>query len=233
MSDITWDDVRENINRAAMADGEWAGAPLPVEGLRLVVNPKYTYQKLNGVKLDDDEPVEPVADDFKLRNQWRSKRLGGTVYIMEEQDGRITHSVLPDGAGRRLMFAIHTLGASRALRANAEIVAMGKLASHISDHAFNCYVLTGTFLETSKRSRVTYLFRKCRPTLALRPNRFGTMRAIAALCLHPIGFYEDSWMGCMAPSDDVIAHLLLMRGNEWMFWKQANHHSIDTPEAGV
>lgn len=37
----------------------------------------------------------------------------------------------------------------------------------------------------------------------------------------------------MTPTDDVIAHLTLMRGDEPMFWRRANQHGPDRPEAGL
>ena len=90
------------------------------------------------------------------------------------------------------------------------------------------------FLEKSERSGVTYLFRKLRPTVALRPCRDGDgMRVLAALCLHPIGYYDGSWAGAMCPTDDVVAHLMLMRGDEVMFWRRSNQHPADRPEAGL
>jgi hypothetical protein len=37
----------------------------------------------------------------------------------------------------------------------------------------------------------------------------------------------------MVPTDDVIAHLMLMRGDEHMFWRRCNQHQPWTKEAGV
>ena len=37
----------------------------------------------------------------------------------------------------------------------------------------------------------------------------------------------------MCPTDEVIAHLLMMRGSEEKFWANANQHPIDHPNAGV
>jgi hypothetical protein len=37
----------------------------------------------------------------------------------------------------------------------------------------------------------------------------------------------------MCPTDEVIAHLLLMRGSEEKYWANANQHPIDHPAAGV
>ena len=81
---------------------------------------------------------------------------------------------------------------------------------------------------------MAYLFRRLRPTLALRFNAAdGRIRLLAALCLHPVGYYERSWAGAMTPTDDVIAHLLLMRGCEAKFWARAEQHPDWDPAAGL
>ena len=59
------------------------------------------------------------------------------------------------------------------------------------------------------------------------------MRILACLCLHPIAYYADSWAGAMCPTDDVIAHLMLMRGDEPMFWRRSNQHAPTRPEAAL
>ena len=56
---------------------------------------------------------------------------------------------------------------------------------------------------------------------------------LCAPCLHPIAYYDGSWAGAMCPTDDVIAHLALMRGDEHMFWRRANQHAPWRREAGV
>jgi hypothetical protein len=95
------------------------------------------------------------------------------------------------------------------------------------------YLLIGMFLETSKRSGVTYLFRKLAPTVATKAGPDDEMRVLTTLCLHPIGHYENTPCGVMVPTDDVIAHLLLMRGDEAKFWAKANHHPAWTKAARV
>jgi hypothetical protein len=92
--------------------------------------------------------------------------------------------------------------------------------------------LAGAFLETSPRSKVIYLFRRCRPTIALVNARDEKIRILAVLCLHPIGYYANSFAGVMVPTDDVIAHLMLMRADERRFWSKANHHHLWEREAG-
>ena len=56
---------------------------------------------------------------------------------------------------------------------------------------------------------------------------------LCALCLHPIGYYGDTWAGVMCPTDEVIAHLLMMRGSEEKIWANSNQHPVDHPNAGV
>jgi hypothetical protein len=51
--------------------------------------------------------------------------------------------------------------------------------------------------------------------------------------MHPIAYYHGSWAGAMCPTDDVIAHLSLMRGDEAMFWKRSTQHPAYRPEAGL
>jgi hypothetical protein len=114
----------------------------------------------------------------------------------------------------------------------AEEKAIQKLATLIDRNSFELYCLTGHFPEESKRSHVTYLFRKGRPTIALRLGDEGGY-PLCALCLHPIGYYGDTWAGVMCPTDEVIAHLLMMRACEEKFWANANQHPIDHPSAGV
>lgn len=76
------------------------------------------------------------------------------------------------------------------------------------------------------------VFRKGRPTIAIRQTEEYS-RALCALCLHPIGYYGDTWAGAMCPTDEVIAHLLMMRGSEEKYWANANQHPVDRPAAGV
>lgn len=112
-----------------------------------------------------------------------------------------------------------------AWRVEAEAQAQATLKQLISEWQWRCYFTTGQFLESSPRSGVAYIFRRLRPTIALRPStKHDDMRVIAALCLHPIGYYDGTFAGSMSPTDDVMAHLLLMRGDEHGFWRRANQH---------
>lgn len=239
----TWDDVKAMARFSSEAHGEWAGAPIPCARAPLILEPRYPFTGLHGLKLDDGGTLERVdvaarpasADWPELRNHWYSYHRGGHVYVYRHDNGKSRCLVIPEGAGRRLRFWIDTLGvaASQAWDVKTEARACEKLASLVTPHAMNCYTLSGSFLETSRRSGVTYLFRKLRPTLALRPDRSRNMEVISVLCLHPLGYYGGTWAGVMCPTDDVVAHLVLMRGDEHGFWRKANHHEMWMATAGI
>ncbi len=149
--------------------------------------------------------------------------------MLKDKQGRARAGLDPED---RLSFTIRTLDASVVWPMEAEQKAQRKLATLIPEHCFQQYQLTGHFGELSKRSQVTYLFRKGRPTIAIRQDETGGY-PLCALCLHPIGYYADTWAGVMCPTDEVIAHLLMMRGSEQKYWANANQHPIDHPAAGV
>lgn len=114
----------------------------------------------------------------------------------------------------------------------AELKAMQRLASYVSDRQYGSYILSGAFIETSKRSGVKYFFRKGAPTLALRVDEDGS-KCLAALCLHPMAYFEGTSAGSMAPTDEVIAHVSMMRGDEHYFWRKANQHKSWDARSGV
>lgn len=233
MSDLTWDQVRTACNRAAMEQGEWAGAPIPIEGLRLIVEPRYPFRGLNGMHFGEAQYPKAGDDSARAINSWYSRHHGATVVVWHDGDGRSKVSLIPERENTRCELLLNTLVSSQAWDFMAKLKAWEKLSELIPEHMHRCYLLTGMFIETSQRSRVTYIFRRLRPTLALRPNAHDKLRVIAALCLHPIGHYELSFAGAMVPTDDVIAHLLLMRGDERRFWAKANHHPLYLPSSGL
>ena len=227
----TWEQLRERINAVAEERCEWAGAPLPIDKLRLVVEPRYPYQGLNGAAFDVDDSRD---EDLQMRNSWKCRSRGVLVAIFQESDGTVTKCLLGNNHNSRLEMAINTLGAaaSPAWSIEAELAAQVKLRDLVGEHKFKCYLMCGMFLETSKRSGITYVFRRLRPTLALRSDG-ESMRCLCALCLHPIGYYEQSFAGVMVPTDCVIAHLMLMRADEWKYWQMSNQHAADASEAGI
>lgn len=227
---------------------DWQGIPVIVPGQPLTLNDRHPmagiFAELDRMNADDT-PTEFVcgADDVqeaeRVVNTWFSRKANADVLLVERGDGTrfaLTIPRSPDQAMDRLALWLQTLGASDAWDLDAEHTAREKLRGLISERAWRHYDLTGAFLETSERSRLTYLFRRLRPTVVLTSrNRSGhdNMRCLAVLCMHPIGYYQRSWAGCLTPTDDVIAHLTFMRGDEAGFWRQANQHESWRPEAGL
>lgn len=179
-----------------------------------------------------------------VRARFYSRRAQATIIIWQRgwgEKAKVFHSKVrrsPDRSMERLNLALQTLGAIEAWSLEAEYKAREKLRDMTTERQFTMYELTGSFLEYSERSRLTYVFRKGRPTIAMternKPGWIGeNMRLLAVLCMHPIGYYARTWAGCLTPTDDVIAHLVFMRGDEAGYWGQANQHDPSSPEAGL
>lgn len=209
---------------------DWAGVPMPLDGERLIVEPRFPgaehFSKMG--KPPDDDSEERF---LRLRNRFWSWRWKCDIVIFEDtRTGKVDwgkiHGV------NHFTFDMTTLGCSDAWGLEQEETALHTLAELASPRQMRHYLLTGMFLETSKRSGLTYVFRRLRPTVALS-GKTGAMKILACLCLHPIAFYENSFAGAMTPTDDVIAHLMLMRGDEPMLWRRANQHPAWRSEAGL
>lgn len=218
--------LRNKLREVAASKEEWAGVPMPLDGEELVIEPTYPFA---GLSQFGAEPVDGTHPNARIRNRFPSSRKGRDVIVWED-DGKIiwgTESHVNHGP-----MELRTLGCADAWGIEQESNAVHLLASVVSHRQFKQYMLTGMFLEASKRSGVFYLFRRLRPTLAIT-TRDGTSKILCALCMHPIGYYAGSWAGAMCPTDDVIAHLMLMRGDEPMLWRRANQHPAYRPEAGL
>lgn len=219
-----------NILREIAAEKDaWAGIPIPIEDIPLVfrdddpMGEAFKLAELAFVKEDDD--------DILTRNVFWSTWKRCSVAVVQDDDGKV-RKYFVSGSATQTDILLNTLGASTAWGLEQEANAMKLLSEKVRHHTFKHYLLTGSFLETSKRSGITYLFRKLRPTLAIKP-RDGYMHILSALCMHPIAYYQRSWAGAMCPTDDVLAHLMLMRGDEHLFWKRCNQHAPNRPEAGI
>lgn len=242
---IGWDHVRTFCNEAAIEKGEWAGAPMIAEGVPLVLEKRYPFQGLAGMyngehyrtgrqyhhaKNDPEDDQKPA--DGRLVNKWYCRRRDMDVHVWRLKSGKTLCTTQPRCIDRyEILF--RTLTTYMTLRHEAEEVAARLLQTMITEAQWKCYVLTGMFLESSPRSGGVYIFRKGRPTIAMRLNSVRNLYPACAMCMHPIGFYEGTWMGVMAPSDEVIAHLLTMRADEPGLWRKANQHPIWNVEAGI
>lgn len=212
---------------------DWAGIPMPLDGQDLVIEPSFPNAAGLAAVTAPDEPAED--DGWRVRNRWYSLRKRSDVAIME-RDGEIAWATIP--GFHHLDHDLRTLGASVAWGLEQEHAAVQLLGTLVRHRKLKEYLLTGMLLERSPRSGVTYLFRRLKPTVAMAAwpgfdiDR-QQMRILCTLCMHPIAYYAGSWAGAMCPTDDVIAHLSLMRADEAMFWRRCNQHPPYRPEAGL
>jgi hypothetical protein len=172
-----------------------------------------------------------------VRNAWYSRSKQANVYILQQGD-KFRASVEPVfPTMERLTYTVQTMDVAQAWDLNSEVAALGKLKSLVEPHLFAMYFMTGAFVEISPRSGVTYILRRSRPTIATVPSdrkdESKPARFLAALCLHPLGYYAGTWAGAMVPTDDVIAHLLMIRGDEHLYWRRANQHPAHVAEAAL
>lgn len=230
--------LRHALSKIGQRDDEWAGVPMPMGGCPMTIEP--TYPKADELmRISHAPPTDAPDAPLKIRNTFWSWKWRCQVCVFEV-NGKIMHALHQENA---LLLQLQTLYASDAWGIRQEKAAIDTLGELLRHRQFKQYLLTGMFLETSKRSGVHYLFRRLRPTVAFteKPRTAAAkfhravdgMRILCALCMHPIGYYDDSWAGAMTPTDDVLAHLMLMRGDEHLFWRRCNQHSPWMKQAGI
>lgn len=219
---VSWEAARDFLRAAAGEAGEYCGIPMPIEDRKIILHAKHPLRDYLGEQVSED--LDPV----KVINSWTRK--DGREVVVYEENGERHGAVLGNNP---TTYTLDMLGVVPGWDPECEVRAMVKLQGLLKEHIYKQYFMTGAFLETSKRSQVTYIFRRLRPTLALRPNERGEMRIVCALCLHPLGYYSATFAGAMVPTDDVLSHLLLMRADEPYYWRKANQIPPHWPQAGV
>ena len=224
--------LRGQIGVMAEMRDEWAGIPMPLDDFPLVVEPKFPRAAalMAFGRAAQEQGEEDAKPQPKILNRFYSARRRCDIVIWQEPDGRREWGV--HRAVHHFDQELSTLGASVAWGIEQEHAALQTLATLIRHHQMKQYLLTGQFLESSSRSGMTYMFRKLRPTIAMAVDG-EQMRIRTALCMHPIAYYSGTWAGAMCPTDDVIAHLMLMRGDEALYWRRCNQHPAWRPEAGL
>lgn len=211
----------------------YCGIPMPMDDAPLVVEPSYPNAAgLMAIGRPQSEPDSDPAEWCVRSTFWSTWRHLDVAVVENLKTGKVR--AIPAGRPHSLDAVLLTLGCSDAWGVEQEARAVQTLGSLVRHRQFKQYMLTGTFLESSKRSGVTYLFRRLRPTVAIAkdPKR-DRLRTLCGMCMHPIAYYQGTWAGAMCPTDDVIAHLMLMRGDEALFWRRCNQHAPDKPLAGL
>ena len=258
-ANLSWDRVIAGLGEVAESRGEPAGYPVPAEDFALVVEPRHPfYRGLSGMtatsksdeeiaaeKAEKQEGLDKVLavlgiteedlDHIEEVNRWWSWRKNAVVHLWHDKRGERRWCTFSDRnvAARRIIFSINTLGASRVWRLDAEMRAIQRLSTVLRPYTYRMYLLTHSFMEQSRRSGVFYYFRRSLPTVALGKEADGSMKVLCTLCLHPLGHYQDTFAGCMCPTDDIIAHLTLMRADEHLFWRKANQHPVWDIRSGL
>jgi hypothetical protein len=191
---IDVDAFRRGLQAFGRSRGEWGGIPMPVAGLDLVLEPSYPWRKLEEFKIS--RPGEEASDEARriaelladkayegwtVVNSWFCFQHDHYVIVLRRPDGKSVQRVIADRYAARYQHFFNGMSvAFEAHDAEAELTALEKLRTHIKPHLWHLYVLTGSFLETSSRSGIIYIFRKGRPTLAIRKKKDGMTRPFVA-----------------------------------------------------
>lgn len=236
--------LRSALTQFGFERNEYAGIPVPLNGIEVVIDPSYPHAKawkeINRMTMGREEgPPKPHwTDNYEVVNTFYShKKRSDIIVIRNRRTSMVEYRLRPAAHSSSQIMA--TLYASDVWGVDQEQAALQTLGGMLKHRQFKQYLLTGMFLESSSRSGIPYLFRRLRPTIALNAIRRGEedsekeAEILCALCMHPIAYYAGSWAGAMTPTDDVIAHLALMRGDEHMFWKRCSQHPAWRPEAGL
>lgn len=226
--------LRNGIARMAEDRGEWAGIPMPLSDLPMTIEPSYPKAAaLSAIgRAPEPEPGVDAKPDPHIRNVFFSARRRANVIVYDGEKGaRCFVDMQP--AQSQVALILNTLAAADAWGINQERNAVDTLGEMLRHRQFKQYLLTGSFMEQSPRSGLHYVFRRLRPTIVITTHRDNTPRVMCTLCLHPIGYYENSWAGVMTPTDEVVAHLTLMRHDEHLFWRRANQHHPIARQSGI
>ena len=216
------------------------------ECIRAAIRPKRKYRR-------DWVAVGKYLMTYNNANECRIVRRGHVVNRKNNDRINIYNVITPHrvfvlttsikgydrtGDGRKQEIFIKTVWATEKFTLEQEQRAMEKLKGMISEDQWRQYVVTGQFEEHSERSHVSYFLRRLRPTLAF--NRVGSEKThdrayafLAGLCLHPLSYSMDTFAGSQCPTDDIITHLLWIRGDEHRYWSKANQHPMKDVECGI
>lgn len=192
-------------------------------------------------------------DGYYIRRHLWSNRLRAYIVIKQHyQTGKCSAEIRrrDDESGFKAMLYLNTYEAASVYSIEAESKAMECLKGKVSDEQFKRYFCTGFLVERSKKSGLVYIFRRCRPILVFRekvhpldedsvyyydhdPYYRTEHHFVAALCIHPQGYYSQSWAGTLVPTDDIVCQLLMMRTDEPKLWKKATQHDRFSPQADI
>lgn len=205
----------------------------PLANLLKTLNPTTLDEQESDVFTDDDGITWKVRKNWEPALQWKGSF--GRAIILENQDNKKCSLVFSPHkpAHRRLEIMMATLGCrSRFAFKEPELKAQQRLFKELSDSQQGQYITSDAFAEVGK-SGIIYVLRKSKPTVAIREQEDGSGGALCALCLHPVAYYTATWAGVLPPSDEVLAHLLMIRHSERFYWRKANQIPLEYDTSGV
>jgi hypothetical protein len=222
-TEISLEELHRRMNEIAREKYGWEyGVPLP--SLTDVSRPLIMAKGAPFSRTRLNDGMNEFAQELILKsrhviNSW-TRLADVEVCMVRTTNG--PYSIQRWMAGTRMRKFMDTiLMRSGAQSAERELKAMESLKKRIGTGPWDSYVLNGAFAERSPRSDLHYIFRKGLPTMVLSYHgKYEEQggRVLACLCLHPLGYYFGTYCGLMCPTDEVICHLLMMRGDEHKYW---------------
>jgi hypothetical protein len=248
---VSRDEMYERLNAVAESHGCEYGIPIPAGGEmetnhlvmahgvplgHIIAGNQYLRQQEQQRQRLQATPREAaqelIASGLVVRNSW-SIVGDRTISVIDTPEGPMCWPSYHAVARFSKMMRTACMRMESHLSAEAELKAMESLKAKVNPAQWRCYVLNGCFFERSERSDIHYIFRKGLPTIAMSYHGYPEGRALAALCLHPMGFFQYTHAGLMTPTDEVICHLLLMRADERKFWAKSGQWSVTDTRSGI
>jgi len=189
---------------------------------------------------DPDDMMEPFGpspwtqvNSWEMKSSWRGEVF--TVTILKNQVTKEIKKklVLVDELNRFACVLNTVLCRSSYSLIKAEMKARKLLFKRLTKSQKAMWELADTIMEEGK-SGIIYFIRKNRPILATRLDPvLNEYKPVCALCVHPLGHYTGTWAGVMAPSDEALYQLLLIKADESRLWRYANQISLREYLSGV
>src|ERR1700761_7083832 len=104
--------LRNGLGHVARQRGDWAGIPMPLQGMPLIIEPKFPNADGLSAIGREDEKETPLPEGIQERNFFWSFVRKSYVCIWQEPDGRILWG--PYSGQHRIDIAVKTMGASDA-----------------------------------------------------------------------------------------------------------------------
>src|SRR5690349_19409021 len=93
---LTLDQATRRVAEHVVAEGDWAGMPLPVPGLDLVLEPRYKHQGIkefrwkecydedgNRMELEEEAPAKPSG--YVRVNSWWNPRFQLHIVVLKDK----------------------------------------------------------------------------------------------------------------------------------------------------